>query len=162
MILYALLTAFFAIALMNRIMAGLVAGLGVFGVWVPGADYPQLFFVTLLLAVVWFFAMAGIVKLVFLIFAVNIPFMKVMDLLGAALIPYVLCTAVSIMFVFIHIELGVAAVLLGTITFLGFLYRGMQDAAGERTSVMWGFFGVVCTYIALDHVFQLIAERVLS
>ena len=153
----AIITAVFSVAMIVPIFQAL----GEFFGYIPtasevaeilefmGTSNAQIFIQNLLVAAVVFFVYAGAVKLVFQIYGIEIPFTKVMDLVGAAYIPIILAIAAATLLVFVSIQAAFVVLMLGSVADSVFLYRGMQDYAGERTSVLWGFFAMMGALIIL-------------
>ena len=147
---YALIIALFTTVMVNRIMDiimalmfGVMGPFGGFGVDIIDINYVQIFFTSLLTSVATFFLYAGAVKLVFTIYKIDLPFMKVADLVGASFIPYILAFAAATLFLFVSFYVVFILMVVGATASSVLLYRGMQDVAGERTSIMWGFFAMI-------------------
>ena len=153
---YAIVIALFTTVMVNRIMDlimalmfGFMGPFGGFGADILDINYAQIFFTSLLTSVITFFIYAGAVKLVFTIYKIDLPFMKVADLVGASFIPYILVFAASILFLFVSFYVVFILMVVGATASSVLLYRGMQDVAGERTSIMWGFFGMIGALMTL-------------
>ena len=149
----AILTGVFSIVLINQLIESLFGLMGLGGYVTAddlGISTAQMFIQTLLIAVATFFVYAGAVKLVFNIYKIDISFVKVMDLVGAAYIPIILAIAAAILVMFVSIPAAFVVLVIGSAADWVFLYKGMQDYAGERASVLWGFFGMIAAIMILS------------
>ncbi len=107
------------------------------------------FFSTLFIVILVFFAFSALLKGFFAITKKNIGFVTVMNLQSVALLPFAICAAVAAVAAFISPILSVLLLLFGTLFSYIYLYFGIQKAASFTKSPFW-LYGllVIADYVA--------------
>ena len=135
---FALVSAISVTVIYGQLIAMIPFGMGAF---LPDLR-AAIFIGTLIGVAIGFFINAGFVKLVFVIYKINISFTKVMDMVAATFIPIIVSIAAAMILGLVHIPLALIVVLLGFYATIVMLYRGMQEVAGAGNSIFWGFIGM--------------------
>jgi len=102
----------------------------------------QIFTSMLLMAAVYFFALCGAMKLVYVLLKVDISFVKVMNLVGGALLMMIVGLAVGFLVTFVHTWAGVGVAAIGSLGSMLMLYTGVKNSAQFKVSPLWAFLAM--------------------
>ena len=135
---FALVTAISVTVIYGQLVAMIPFGMGAF---LPDLR-AAIFFATLIVTAIGYFIGAGLIMLVFVIYKINVPFIKVMDMYSATHIPIIISIAAALFLGLIHLPLAIIVVFTGLYGTIVMIYRGMQEIAGAGRSIFWGFIGM--------------------
>ena len=110
-----------------------------------------LFGTSLILTITHLFGMMGGIKLMYVIFKIDVPFVKIMNLVASSTLFYSLLSLVALFISFFSVGFGAFAamyflILLGTIFYIALLLSGIKSAADGKISMFWPSFTFVFSY----------------
>jgi len=108
-----------------------------------------------------FVILAILSKGVFQISKVNTPFVTVLNLTAAALLPSAMAFTASIVAGFFYVQASFFLILVGSVISVVFLYMGIIQSAQFKKSPFWTFAGAYAVYaLVMYFVYNWVGERI--